>query len=185
MPLVQAVLSDLGAWAKSLQAESGTAGVYVFGSLIYRDGAQFGAKTDIDLVVNIPAEANNARKRAQWLDRLREQKQLLEVGLAKTLGRTNVDQSICSTVAVTPLEVAADIQKDGTKGFFRENLFHDLVAGKTADGLPHAGSRAIDERLSIECVRFAQKKRNAFLAVSANGRMTLGDYDGDEPRSAA
>jgi predicted nucleotidyltransferase len=48
------VIESLLTWAKAVTDEIGTSGIYLFGSLIHRNGAQFGPKSDVDLVVVIP-----------------------------------------------------------------------------------------------------------------------------------
>jgi hypothetical protein len=68
---------------------------------------------------------------------------------------------------VTEQDIAADIHKDGARSFFSSNRFLDLLAGTPVDGLPYAGSRPVEDRLVIDCIRFAQKKRNSYLAVNA------------------
>jgi predicted nucleotidyltransferase len=169
-PLVHAVLMHLRRWADAVRTDLGTVGQYVFGSLIYRDGAQFGERSDVDIIVVIPREAGSAINRSTWLYRLADRKRALEADLGRILERTDADKVICSVVAVTTLEVTADIHKDGAQSFFAENRFLDLLRAEVRRGLPGAGSRAVTERLVIECVRFAQKKRNTFLGVSASGR---------------
>ena len=40
--------------AKAVHAELGPQAIYLFGSLVYRDGAQFNDRSDVDLVVVMP-----------------------------------------------------------------------------------------------------------------------------------
>ena len=128
--LVQTVLAHLRQWADAVRTDPGVAGLYVFGSLIHRDGAQFGERSDVDLVAVIPREAGSAIKRSAWLDRLAERKQSLEADLGKLLSRADADEVICSVVPLTSLEIAADVHKDGARGFFAENQFLDLLAAR-------------------------------------------------------
>ena len=154
--------------------------MYVFGSLVYRDGEQFGEKSDVDLVVVMP-EIPDGIDRADWLERLLVRKIKLEDSLGLLLRRDR-KALICSVVAATALEVAADAHKDAAPKFFTTNTFYDLLTGQQINGLPNAGSRTIAERLILGCVRFAQKLRNTYLGANALGDETLKPFaDGDDP----
>jgi predicted nucleotidyltransferase len=163
-------------WAKTIRDELAPLGMYVFGSLIYREGSQFGDRSDIDLIIVMP-EMPDAIDRANWLERLVRSKVLLEDELGKLLRRPSRDALICSVVAVTSREVSADIHKDGAVNFFSENAFLDLLSGELVGGLPTAGSREIRERLVGECVRFAQRTRNSYLGVNSLGVETLKPFN--------
>src|SRR3954468_1787454 len=67
---VQETIELLTRWAQAVKGELGAAGVYVFGSLVHRGGAQFSKASDVDLVVVIPSEVANAIARTAWLERL-------------------------------------------------------------------------------------------------------------------
>jgi len=179
--IVNNVIDQLTGWSRKELAAIGPSGVYVFGSLIYRKGEQFGERSDIDLVVVVPTQVDGALKRVQWLESLLGQKRQLETDLAAILGRKPSNGPICSVVAVTTTEIALNVHKDGAVGFFTENQFYDLRAGSERKGLPSAGSQEIAERLVGECIRFAQKKRNQFLNVSADGSGGLEPYSGEDP----
>ncbi len=167
-------------WARKNLGELKPAGVYVFGSLIYRNGEQFEDKSDVDLVVVMP-ELPDGVDRTEWLEQLLARKIELEDSLGRLL-RRHRKELICSVVATTALEIAANEHKDGAPEFFSANVFYDLLAGKRINGLPNAGSRQIAERLILGCVRFAQKQRNAYLGVNALGDETLrGLADAGDP----
>jgi hypothetical protein len=116
-----------------------------------------------------------------WIQRLLDYKIALELELAALLKRTDPDKPICSVIAATAIEIAADIHKDGAGGFFKNNLFLDLRNGEMREGLPFAGERPLTERLVIECLRFVQKRRNAFLAVARSGKTTIQPYYSVDP----
>jgi predicted nucleotidyltransferase len=175
---VTLTIALLERWAQGISDELKPAGVYVFGSLIYRNGEQFGENSDVDLVVIMPA-VPDAVDRTEWLERLLEKKIELEDLLGRLLRRDR-KELICSVVAVTALEVAADAHKDGAPNFFAANLFYDLLASRQIDGLPNAGSRVITERLILGCARFAQKQRNTYLGANALGDATLKPFDDAE-----
>ncbi|WP_417673905.1 hypothetical protein [Roseibium sp.] len=173
---VAATRSYLTNWAKAVITELKPQGVYVFGSLVYRDGAQFNDKSDIDLAIVMP-EIPDAVDRADWLEALLQHKLLLEDELGKRLGRADRSAVLSSIVVATTPEIAANIHKDGAAAFFSDNRFLDLSTGEIKDGLPGAGERVVAERLVGECFRFVQKTRNAFLGVNALGAPTLKPFD--------
>ena len=181
---VTETIALLAGWAKGIVGELQPAGVYVFGSLIYRDGQQFGDKSDVDLVVVMP-ELPDGADRAEWVDRLLARKIELEDRLGRLLRRDR-KVLICSVVAATALEIEADAHKDGAQGFFSANAYYDLLEGKLVSGLPNAGSREIAERLVLGCVRFAQKQRNAYLGANALGDEMLKPFnDREDPAPKA
>jgi hypothetical protein len=69
----------------------------VLGSLVNKNGEQFGESSDIDLVIVIP-ELANASARARWLESFSEDKQQLEGTLVKAL-RRSAQEPIVSVVA--------------------------------------------------------------------------------------
>lgn len=168
----------LGRWAREVHDALKPVGVYVFGSLIYRGGEQFGAQSDVDLIVVMP-ELPDGVDRAEWVERLLARKIELEDRLGRQLRRDR-KETICSVVAVSALEIAANAHKDGAPEFFSTNTFYDLLRGVLIKGLPNAGRRPIAERLVIGCVRFAQKQRNLYLQANALGDMVLAAFDQED-----
>ena len=171
--LREVLLEVLKAWAAQVIGRIGSDGVFVFGSLVYRGGEQFNAaSSDVDLVLLFPsAEMKNgdAATRVEWLEKSRNEKAALEAKLIATLPRADREVSMVSVVSPTALEIAADVHKDGADGFFSRNQFLDLRDGQVRMGLRNAGQRRLTERLLTQCVRFAQKKRNEFVNVTATG----------------
>ncbi len=133
-------------WGRGVAKDLGPAGIYSFGSLIYQDGAQFTAGSDVDLLVTMP-EIPDGIERADWLERLLTYKICLEDDLGKLLRRSDRSALICSVVAVTPLEITADIHKGGSLAFFSKNNFWNLDTGAVEAGLAGAGAQPIAERL--------------------------------------
>jgi predicted nucleotidyltransferase len=113
-----AVREALEKWGQSA-LQYGTPELYVFGSLVYKDGSQFGVNSDVDLVVVLPNMASDAVGRAEWLEGFLNLKEALETVLLRALQRKNADEQIASIVAVTKLELEMDIHKDGQGGFNR------------------------------------------------------------------
>jgi predicted nucleotidyltransferase len=159
-------------WAKEVQAKLGAEGIYLFGSLVYRDGALFNDKSDVDLVLAMP-EIPDAADRADWIESLLQYKIKLEDELGKRLRRSDRSAILASLVAVTPVEVGANVHKDGAAKFFSDNHFLNLLTGDTIAGLPDAGKRLVRERLVGECLRFVQKTRHSYLSVNALGDATI------------
>jgi hypothetical protein len=85
-----------------------------------------------------------------------------------------------SVVAITIAEIERDIHKDGHRNFFTENHFRNLGTGADSTGLNKAGINNPD-RFIAGALSYAQKVRNQFLAVSANGTPMLGPYLGPDP----
>lgn len=178
---IQELRELLANWSHSVASDIGTDGIYLFGSLVYRDGAQFVEGSDIDLVILFPNGTREAVARTAWLEKLLERKLCLEKQLAEKLNRPTDSDVICSVVVPTNLEVGADIHKDGAEGFFTSNRFISLLNNSVSDKFPGAGAQPIGDRLIRQCFRFAQKKRNSFLAVAADGRTKMSSFEGTDP----
>lgn len=175
---LKALHDEIADWSAKAISNYGTPAVYLFGSLIHKDGAQFIDSSDIDLVVVIPTIAD-AIERHRWLESFFEMKEELELALFRLLKRSGNEPSV-SIVAVTELEIASDVHKDGHREFFSANTFRDLSTGKDEVGMPGVGTHTVD-RFVASGLAFAQKIRNEFFAVSANRTLRLADYDGDDP----
>ncbi|HEX8192042.1 MAG TPA: hypothetical protein VF552_04015 [Allosphingosinicella sp.] len=168
-------------FARRCHDELGLPRVTLFGSLVYRDGERFSEDvSDVDLAAVIPAVAANAVERVALATKLLELKRNLEVRLATGLSRTTT-VPVCSLLLISEIEIKADIHKDGAEGFFQNNEFLDLVSGEKSHGMLVAGDQIVRHRLIRQCLRFAQKKRHAYLSVAANGKGSLQPYEGDLP----
>ena len=179
--LANSTLELVREWARRTHGEIESGGIFLFGSLIHRGGEQFVKSSDVDLVVVFPPGRQAASQRADWLETLRNRKQDLEVALVSHLERENAGRPICSVVAATHTEIVSDIHKDGAQHFFSENQFLDLVSDLDCRGLPDAGTEPIRDRLVVECFRFAQKKRNEYLSVAADGTGGLTPHENGDP----
>jgi len=164
-------------WAAGAVSPYEAQAVYVFGSLVYKDGEQFMDSSDIDLVVLLPPLAD-AVERWRWLQRFSEAVADLEVAIMRALKRDGLEPLV-SVVAVTELELNFDVHKDGHREFFSANTFRDLIAGTDAVGIAGAGTKATD-RFVAGALSLVQKVRNDFLAVSANESPRLADYHGED-----
>ncbi len=164
-------------WAAEAVSPYEAQAVYVFGSLVYKDGEQFMNSSDIDLVVVLPPLAD-AVERWRWQQRFSEAVAGLEVALMRALKRDGLEPLV-SVVAVTELELNFDIHKDGHREFFSANTFRDLISGTDAVGIDGAGTKVTD-RFVAGALSLVQKVRNDFLAVSANETPRLTDYHGED-----
>jgi hypothetical protein len=174
---LQALRDALSRWAAQAVGQ-GARAVYLFGSLIHKDGAQFMDSSDVDLVLVMP-DLDDAAARHRWLEAFAELKVELETTLFRLLRRSG-REPIVSVVAVTDRELALDVHKDGHRAFFTANRFRNLTTLQDADGIPGAGSETAD-RFVAASLAFAQKVRNEYLGVSANGAPTLAAYSGEDP----
>jgi predicted nucleotidyltransferase len=173
-------LPALKAWAHNLKKTIGTDGVYLFGSLVYREGQQVVDSTDIDLVVRFPIAAITALDRMRWLEALHVAKRNLEATVSKLLKRDG-KKPVCSLVVSTTLEISANVHKDGAHALFSSQPFFDLLTESKTIGIPGAGGNPLLEPLAVQCLRFAQKKRNQYLDLAASGLTAFVAFDGDEP----
>jgi predicted nucleotidyltransferase len=165
-------------WSAKAVNDYSARSIYLFGSLIHKEGQQFSRNSDIDLVVVMP-QLDDALARHRWLESFSEHKEALEIQLMRLLGRLAAEPS-ASIVAVTDTELAFDIHKDGHRQFFTANTFRNLSTDANTTGIPGAG-RASPDRCVAVALAFAQKIRNEYFAVSANGTSTLIAYEGPDP----
>src|SRR2546425_1032162 len=102
----ESVLGILRKWAARFVAHSSFERVFLFGSLVYRDGALFEpSRSDIDIIAEFshghktPAQRSTACQAALAL------KRELENSLAKLLERDPTGAPIVSAVVGTPFEI--------------------------------------------------------------------------------
>ncbi len=158
--------------------------LFLFGSAIYKGGEQFDStQSDLDIVLVFP-ERTDALSRFHSMRILYEKKQILELNMLPTLQRRTCDEPGVSIVAITPLELRANIHKSGARRFFDKNFFYDLVAKRQSLGIPSAGIRFMRDE-NRQALEYVQKVRNEFLAVSANGTGGLREYSGTDPMPKA
>jgi predicted nucleotidyltransferase len=168
-------------FAKRCHDELGISRAYLFGSLVYRDGERFSEEvSDVDLALVMPADMQSPSQRTEFAAKLLDLKRDLETKLVTGLSRPTT-VPVGSLLLLTETEIGADIHKDGAEGFFEANEFLDLASGERVHGMPGVGDRVIRHRLVRQCLRFAQKKRHAFLSLAANGKGSLAPYEGELP----
>jgi predicted nucleotidyltransferase len=178
--MIADILGLLKTWAHRLQSESGTDGVYAFGSLIYKNGSQFGTTSDIDLIVRFPPNARTALERLVWLEDLHNRKRDLEFQLAAILGR-NPSKPISSFVVATNIEINGDLHKDRAPTFFTSSQFFNVLTDTKTSEIPGAGSNRVTDQAAQSCIQFAQKTRNLYLDVAGNGVSNFLAFSETEP----
>jgi hypothetical protein len=181
--VVTEVEDALRRWAQGVVQQLSTNGIFLFGSLIYKNGIQFNPLiSDIDLVICIPSDLTTAPERVEWINRLHPLKRQLEMQLLQLLKRADASSPISSVVAATATEIRGDIHKDGVARFFSGNNFRDLLNKIAPDGpAPNSGTLAITDDYVRKAMQFAQKYRNVFLGTSPNGTEGLKQWSGPDP----
>jgi predicted nucleotidyltransferase len=71
---IKEVFTKLGEWSAEAVSSFGSKEVHLFGSLIHKNGVQFGSSSDIDLVLVMP-ELDDAVSRQRWLQGFLEHKE--------------------------------------------------------------------------------------------------------------
>lgn len=128
------VIGLLISWAHAIQAKTGISEIYLFGSLVSREGIMFDEdKSDVDLMIIIPDEYNTYRQRRDLLASLKQDKINLENELMKLLGRNNSDEQIVSLLPVTLSEIKYDLHKSNKSPFFKVTEFMNLLTEKTIE----------------------------------------------------
>ena len=179
------VLQILHEWATAVVAspESQIARIYLFGSLIHRDAKLFvPERSDVDLLGVISGDVSWPEKRIEATVRLARAKVDLESRLVNVLGR-DPSVPIVSVVLTSPEDLAFGIHKDSDSyDFFGRNQFLPLnsdIAGKCT--LPPLLLCQAEDSDLICAIRGAQKERNQYLALSADGSTQFQPWDENDP----
>jgi predicted nucleotidyltransferase len=156
--------------------------VFIFGSLINRDGRHFipaGAMgSDIDLLLVFNPQMDNSVKRFNALSKAKEHVAELEYQVGELLGRN--DRTF-SFLPVTDYEVYHCIHKGFDPKIFTLNIFYDALEGAEVDvGL----SDYIDFDFHLESIeafssiRTCQSMRNRYLQIDKKADQVLDKFDG-------
>ncbi len=169
MATVEEIIISVQTWAKAVTDTLDVESIHLFGSLVYLDGARFDSKvSDVDLLLILGDESEkNPTTRVATLRALLSKKEDLESVLFKLLKRKG-DEPISSFVVVTHLELRAAIHKDRSPSFYCDAEFLNLASLKKAP----AGQRmseSVGTSDALAAAQGAQKFRNMYLAVCANG----------------
>ena len=166
-------------WAKD-QNSPGISEYYLFGSAIYKEGVQFDYKkydSDLDIVVLLRNDLTTLERRDEIVA-FRDCKYQLELRLLPVLKVQRIDKPIVSAIPVSSFELACDIHKTISDGFFSKNDFLNLRSGNTSN---FELEKQIDlnsrERLLIPAIQACQKYRNEYLAITANRLPSISPHD--------
>jgi len=176
-----AVVERLLDWWQDVAKRLAVTELYLFGSSIYKNGAQFDASmSDLDVVTLIPSTASDAVKRLEWMRTVAEEKKSLELQLLQALQRNNAAKPIVSFIPMTMGELAADIHKSRVSRFFAGNEFLRLSDGKVITGLPGAGDAGSQPESISQALQFAQEMRGKYLSIPATGVTKALEWSSDD-----
>ncbi len=170
------VCSELNDWIDKTDLDS----VYLFGSIIHKDGIQFDLQeSDIDTVSPF---SKNANYLSRWntVKNCSESASHLNLQLLRIFNRKDASQPIVSIVPVSSFELERGIHKDKSPQFFSHNEFLNV---KT-QGIGSVGNeyKPLSAELegALDSVREAQRFRNLFLSISPSGQRFVSDYNGPD-----
>jgi predicted nucleotidyltransferase len=180
----QHIISILRSWARQFVKKSAFDEIFLFGSLLHQDGAQFRSQqSDIDLILRFDESTTDPIGRVKACQAAIEPKRSLEKNLKVALGRKARNLSVVSAVPVTSFECENDIHKERDARFYSVNNF---LALSELRGKPQPLASSASTRLAVVCADFmpamcsAQYYRHKFLS-SARGHSGLPDYKHLEP----
>lgn len=180
------ILDLLRNWKENLDQAVENNGVYLFGSLVYRQGAFFKKSTsDIDLMILMPEElSGDYTKRVEWLMTLKPFKQQLEKELLHVLGKKDSTEAIVSLLPVTQFEVDHEIHKSGDKPFYGVTSFMNISTQELSKGNYLGEFKTLDDPLLDQVFCYIQKQRNSYLAVTptVDNQNLVIDGIGDLPK---
>lgn len=169
IPKIDEIISSIQNWATAALKNDDIKSVHLFGSLVYLDGVRFDAQvSDVDLLIVLDKKCEkNFSLKVSTLRFIFSKKEELEGILLKLLKRKG-DKSISSFVVASPWELAMAIHKDRSPSFYCDTEFLDLSSRKRAP-VGKQMSQHIATSDALAAVQGAQKFRNAYLTISANG----------------
>lgn len=170
-------------WASTvLEKIEGT--IYLFGSVIYKDGEQFNSEnSDLDLIFLFKKDTD-ALERSKVIKKLYKRKKELELAIIPSLHRKNCTEPGVSIVPITNFELHANIHKSGARNFFDKNFFYDLGSKNQSLGIPQAGKIAVKDE-KRQALEYVQKIRNQYLSVGANGIGGIKEFNDSDPTPKA
>ncbi len=174
---METVLEDLRRWYATELADT-FPDCWVFGSIIYQDGAQFEPQmSDIDLVILLP-DGCTPTDRIVLFDQLRASVQKLENTLLQSLARTDASSYITSVIPVTQHEIILDVHKSGKPGFFSGNDFLSLRTSERSS-LPAGDAIGSTSRVEplFQAIEKCQRYRNHYVASSVNASRKVSAFD--------
>lgn len=168
--------TDLASWLPATKFTH----AYIFGSLVHKSGAQFDDQlSDVDVICTFAKEQIYIDR---WRALAAAEPTVLDLNLTflKRFSRGDATKPITSLVAVTDFELAHGLHKDKSPQFFSHNAFYSVIDHTTSSiGAQHVACEPELEGV-LDAIREAQRYRNKYLAVSANGSRSLVQYAGPD-----
>ncbi|CAJ6932826.1 Uncharacterised protein [Burkholderia pseudomallei] len=178
---LDAVVELLRDWWKDVARELEVTELYLFGSAIYKNGAQFDAShSDLDLVTLMPMMAKDAVTRLDWIRAVATKKKSLELQLLQALQRHHAGKPIVSFIPLAPEDLSADIHKSKVRHFFASNDFMRLSDGQILRGLPGSGSVELQQESISQALQFSQEIRAKYLSIPAAGVNKALEWSSDD-----
>ncbi|MEO9517550.1 MAG: hypothetical protein ABJH45_10195 [Paracoccaceae bacterium] len=135
--LLEEIRGVISEWVGSNKASETFDGVFIFGSLIHRNGRHFvpqgSLASDVDLILTFRDELTGAISRTRALVDLRAVVQSLEQTTATVLKRATPEE-IYSLLPITSYEIHQCIHKGHDPKLFTANLFLNVDTGEQVDG---------------------------------------------------
>jgi|GEM_PF-3682904 len=177
MELRAAVCSALSDWQSSTLFPD----VYLFGSLVHKNGRYFDIhRSDVDVVCVFPESADFV-SRAQVVHMAQDATVRVNAALLRIFGRSDASAPLVSIVPVSKTELRAGLHKGGVDDFFEANQFI-VVGTQEPVRIPRVRSESSNPiEAAVGAIRQAQGVRNAALKYSANGSGGLANYAGYDP----
>jgi|TARA_Y100000815_G_scaffold208328_1_gene192506 hypothetical protein len=183
--LLDEVRNALVGWIDNHEITSAFDGVFIFGSLINRNGRHFvpqgSMASDVDLVLTFKDEIDTALARAEALKRVRGAVRSLEHETATVLQRAT-QEPIYSILPLTKYEIHQCIHKGHDPKLFMSNLFLEVVSGERVDGglASYVDYDYHYENLeAFSAIRLCQSYRNKFLRGNQVGWLAQDDFAGE------
>ena len=96
------IIKLLQDWKQETSEDIKIDDVYLFGSAIYLKGRMFKpSKSDLDLIILIPDNIQNAIDRRNWIEKLKTHKERLEKEALFLLKKEDTNEQIVSIVPIT------------------------------------------------------------------------------------
>lgn len=162
------ILNLLNSWKKEFNEELNIKDLYIFGSAIYLEGKMFDPeKSDLDIVILIPAQIKTITERVEWLKKLKEKKRILEKRAVDILEKNSTNNQIVSILPISKEELEYNIHKSESRNFFSINQFQNIETGEIFNGKDKFKFKTIDEEFVIQVLKSIQKARNSYLKNNA------------------
>ena len=168
-------------WKKETSKDVRIDAIYLFGSSIYMDGRMFKpSKSDLDLIVLIPENIQDAIERRNWIEKIKIHKKKLEKNALFLLQKEDTNEQIVSIVPITKTELDYNIHKGETRNFFEINEFLDIDTKTIFKGCEQFKFKVCESEFIIQVLKSIQKARNSYLTNSAMVDYQKLEWEGED-----